>query len=210
MVIGKMPSLSLYRLQLTRAFLPAMLLFSCALGSKDAFSQTEPPFELPPAEQLNTIRAATIYTSKGQIEFELFPQVAPWHVANFKYRADKGYYRNSSFHIFYPDYIIQAGGPANKPAQSANYQLPPEFNQYQHHFGTLGMARKPDMVNPARNSSGNQFHILLGDAPHMDGAFTVFGQLERGEQVLRALEKDDRVLDVKVFVVQAHKSGESK
>lgn len=188
------------------AFIALLLLlelsFLLVLGPFDVLAQSEPPFLLPPRNELNTIKSATIYTSKGELEFDLFPEDAPWHVANFKYRADKHLYRNSVFHIFYPDYIIQAGGPASKPEQSASYQLPPEFNKHRHEFGTLGMARKPDMANPQRNSSGNQFHILLGDAPHMDGAFTIFGKLSKGEQVLSSLEKGDRVLDIKVFVVK--------
>lgn len=167
-----------------------------------ALAQSEPPFLLPPKEQLNTIRAATIYTSRGELEFELFPADAPWHVANFKFRADKQMYKNTVFHIHYPDYIIQAGGPPNNPEQSAAYQLPAEFNSRPHEFGTLGMARKPDIANSQRNSSGNQFHILLADAPHMNGAFTIFGKLTKGEQVLNALQKGDRILDVRVYIVK--------
>ena len=163
-------------------------------------AQPDPPFILPNSKELGKIQSAIIFTNKGQIKFELFPDQAPWHVANFKYRADKGLYRNLVFHIFFPDYIIQAGAPLPNPATPANYTLPPEFNSHEHLFGALGMARKPDYANPDRRSSGNQFHIILGESPHMNGAFTVFGQAVQGLDVLGRLEKGDVVKDVKVFV----------
>ncbi|MCB0311265.1 MAG: peptidylprolyl isomerase, partial [Bdellovibrionales bacterium] len=148
----------------------------------------------------NKIRTAIIYTNRGNLQFKLFPEEAPWHVSNFKYRADKGYYRGTTFHIFYQDYIIQGGGPQRNPVYSAPYTLPAEFNEHQHLKGALGMARKPDYANPERRSSGNQFHILLGDTPRMDGSFTVFGMIERGSELLSKLGKGDQIIDIKVFV----------
>jgi len=178
------------------------LTFSLLAGSR-AFGlpnpDQDPPFQLPKQADLNKLRSAVIHTNKGDLIFKLFPEEAPWHVANFKYRSDKGLYRAIPFHIFYPNYIIQAGAGAKNPAQPAGYTLPAEFNQHKHSFGTLGMARRPDASNPERRSSGNQFHILLGDAPKMNGAFTVFGELVKGDEVLMQLEKDDLVKNVQVF-----------
>jgi len=160
----------------------------------------EPPFALPPQAEINKLKTAVIYTAKGDIRFELFPEEAPWHVTNLKYRSDKGLYRSTVFHIYYPDYIIQGGGPRAKPAATAGYSLPPEFNRRRHFYGTLGMARRPDEANPERASSGNQFHILLREAPHMDGRFTIFGQMTEGGAVLDELREGDEIKDVKVFV----------
>ncbi|MBX7138229.1 MAG: peptidylprolyl isomerase [Oligoflexia bacterium] len=160
----------------------------------------EPPFVLPAPTELNRLKTAVIETNRGTIRFKLFPQEAPWHVANFKYRADKGLYKNVVFHIFHPDYIIQAGAAAPHPDASADYSLPAEFNQHQHLFGALGMARRADFANPERRSSGNQFHILLGDSSHMNGAFTVFGQAIEGLDVLEKLGLGDVVKNVTVYV----------
>ena len=172
----------------------------CLFFAPELQAAGEPPFVLPPQDELNRIRTAVIDTAKGQLRFELYPEEAPWHVANFKYRADKGLYRGTVFHIFYPGYIIQGGGPGANPAVSANYSIPAEFNRHLHIFGALGMARRPDAVNPERASSGNQFHILLGDAPKMDGNYTIFGRLTDGESVLEELQQGDRIKDIRVYV----------
>ena len=181
-------------------FFTAIWLLIWSLIAASLASATEPPFALPPKDGLSRIRTAVIYTSKGDLKFKLFPEEAPWHVANFKYRADRGFYKNTVFHILYPDYIIQGGGPKKNPSESASYSLPAEFTERHHKLGTLGMARKADMINPDRRSSGNQFHILLNEASHMDGQFTIFGELTEGGEVLESLRPGDLITDVKVFV----------
>ena len=180
---------------LSRFFLIISLLFSTP-----AIAEPEAPFELPKASELAKLRSAIIYTEKGDLFFELFPEEAPWHVANFKYLADKEFYKGLSFHLYYPGYVIQGGSPDGKPASGPGYELPPEFSKLPNEFGSLGMARKPDYVNPERRSNGSQFHILLSDAPHMDGSYTVFGKLVKGADILKKLEKGDRIKDIKVFV----------
>jgi cyclophilin family peptidyl-prolyl cis-trans isomerase len=62
------------------------------------------------------------------------------------------------------------------------------------------MARQPNEVNPERRSHGSQFHILLADAPHMNGSYTIFGRVIRGMAVVDALRQGDQILEVKVFV----------
>jgi peptidyl-prolyl cis-trans isomerase B (cyclophilin B) len=159
----------------------------------------EPPFNLPAADQLRRVKSATIYTNRGRLSFELYPEDAPWHVANFKYLADKGFYKGLSFHIFYPGYIIQGGAPRDGKS-GPGYTLPAEFNRHVHKRGSLGMARRPDQVNPGRRSNGSQFHILLEEAPNMNGSYTIFGQLIDGSDALDQLTKGDIIEDVKVFV----------
>ncbi|MBX7143751.1 MAG: peptidylprolyl isomerase [Oligoflexia bacterium] len=163
-------------------------------------AESDPPFNLPPKQELQKLQSAIIYTGKGEIYFELYPQDAPWHVANFKYLADKGFYRNRRFHLYYPGYVIQGGSPDGKPSGGPGYSLPAEFNKHPHELGTLGMARQPDYINPERRSNGSQFHILLSDAPHMDGAYTVFGKVVKGLNVLQKLRKDDLIQDIKVYI----------
>jgi cyclophilin family peptidyl-prolyl cis-trans isomerase len=162
---------------------------------------------LPPRKELLKIRSAIIDTSKGRLYFELFPEEAPWHVANFKYLADKKFYDNLSFHLFEPRYLIQGGDPQGNGFGGPGYSLPAEFSPRNHRFGTLGMARKPDgydskkrLVNPQRVSSGSQFHILLTEAPHMDGRYTIFGKLVGGREVLERLSKGDTIQSVTVFI----------
>jgi cyclophilin family peptidyl-prolyl cis-trans isomerase len=153
------------------------------------------------------IRSAILETSQGRIFIELFPEEAPWHVANFKYLADKGFYKNLSFFIYKPDYLIQAGDPQGTGKGGPGYDLPAEFSARHHTRGTLGMARKPDIdarsgkrANPERRSNGSQFHILLGDAPHMDGEYTIFGKVVGGFDALERLRRGDRIVKLTVFI----------
>lgn len=157
----------------------------------------QPPFDLPSSGELSRIKSAMVATSKGKLIFELFPEEAPWHVANFKYLADRGFYRGRAFHVFIHDFIIQGG--RNSEA-AFKYVLPPEFNQRKHQFGTLGMARPPDYLNPSRSSSATQFHILLSNASNMDGAYTIFGKLIEGGEVLESLGLNDKIRDVTVYI----------
>lgn len=161
-----------------------------------------PPFELPPQTELSRLRTAVLYTDHGQITFDLFPEIAPWHVANLKYLADKKFFQNIKFHIFHPRYIIQGGDPTGRGNGGPGYFLPAEFSEKKHILGTLGMARAPDAANPERLSHGSQFYITLGNALHMDGLYTVFGQLRSGEAALKKLRRDDTIRDFRVFVRQ--------
>ncbi|MCB0340000.1 MAG: peptidylprolyl isomerase, partial [Bdellovibrionales bacterium] len=149
---------------------------------------------------------AVIYTELGEIHFELFPEVAPWHVANFKYRADKGLYKNSKFHIFEPNYLVQGGAENGDEKHQPVYWLPPEFSEMKHEPGILGMARQPDSINPQRRSHGSQFHLILGYPAHMDSHYTIFGKLTKGMDVLQRLRRNDIIYDIKVFVRPLKKS----
>jgi peptidyl-prolyl cis-trans isomerase B (cyclophilin B) len=170
-------------------------------------SAQEPPFEIPPRGELLKIRSAILETSKGKVYLELFPEEAPWHVTNFKYLADKGFYKGLTFHISQPGYLIQGGDPKGTGRGGPGYTLPAEFSSRNHGEGTLGMARVPDKnatsgrpTNPQRRSNGSQFHILLADAPHMDGHYTVFGKVVAGFDVIQGLRKGDRILSLTVFI----------
>ena len=177
------------------------LLFPALSFAKD------PPFNMPPKAEVLKIRRAIVETSKGKIFIELFPEEASWHVANFKYLADKGFYKNLSFHFAQRDYLIQGGDPLGNGRGGPGYDLPAEFSNRNHTLGTVGMARKPDVdektgkrANPERRSNGSQFHILLTDAPHMDGHYTVFGKVVGGFDTLKHLRAGDRIVKVTVLI----------
>lgn len=181
---------------------------TCVLpGQGVAYADSEPPFELPARPEILKIRSAIMETSHGSLHFELLPEEAPWHVANFKYLADKGFYNGLTFHLYMPGYLIQGGDPKGNGSGGPGYVLPAEFSERNHRCGTLGMSRVPDgyskkkrALNPQRNSNGSQFHILLGDAPHMDGRYTVFGKLAAGHDVLARLRKGDTIKKLTVYI----------
>ena len=166
--------------------------------SLSAYSQV--PFELPSKTEIKRIRSAVISTSHGDFLVELLPEVAPIHVANFKYLADKEFYNGLSFHLYHPGYIIQGGDPTGTGNGGPGYSLLPEFSMRKHQKGVLGMSRKSDEINPQRLSNGSQFHIILGDAPKLDKKYTIFGQVIDGMEVVEKLTDGDRIRSIKVFL----------
>jgi cyclophilin family peptidyl-prolyl cis-trans isomerase len=182
----------------TLSFVAAALLI-WPLHHSDAFADSSPSFQLPKAPDLKKLKSGVMRTSKGDIYFELFPEDAPWHVANFKYLADKKFYDNTVFHSHKEGFILQAGLSANSN-KGPGYSLPPEFNYRKHVPGTLGMARAIDIVNPQRRSHGSQFHLLLTENTRMDGSYTIFGQVVRGMDVLKSLTKGDTIRSLTVYV----------
>ncbi len=185
----------------------ALLLGVFLVCSLPGSAENSVPFEIPEHSEVLKIRSAIIETTQGKLFVELYPEEAPLHVSNFKYLADRGFYSGLSFHLYQPGYILQGGDPKGTGFGSPGYSLPPEFSRRNHRLGTLGMARKPDLhgdpkrpANPERLSSGSQFHILLGDAPHLDGSYTIFGRVVGGLDVLHDLRKGDRIEKVTVFI----------
>jgi peptidyl-prolyl cis-trans isomerase B (cyclophilin B) len=188
--------------------LSAFILISFWLGWLLPYpAHGNPPFEIPQRREVVKIRSAIIETSQGKLFVELYPEDAPVHVSNFKYLADKGFYSGTTFHLYRPGYLIQGGDPKGTGLGGPGYTLSPEFSRRNHVLGTLGMARKPDThgdpkepVNPQRRSDGSQFHILLGDAPHLDGNYTIFGRIVGGIEVLQRLREGDQIGKVTVFI----------
>lgn len=155
-----------------------------------------------------TIRSAILETSQGRIYIELFPEEAPWHVANFKYLADKGFYNGKTFHLYEPHQIIQGGDPRGNGFGGPGYTLPPEFSKRHHSFGTVGMARIPNTdqqgrsINPERRSNGSQFYFILGDDDplRMDRDHTIFGRVVGGLDVMERLRPGDTIQGLTVFI----------
>jgi cyclophilin family peptidyl-prolyl cis-trans isomerase len=185
----------------------ALIILVLLISPLSVRGDNTPPFELPPRSEILKIRSAVLETTRGTIYLELFPEEAPWHVANFKYLADKGFYRGLTFHVYRPNFLIQGGDPLGTGFGGPGYTLPPEFSSRHHTFGTLGMSRKPDTasrkgrpLNPQRRSSGSQFYITLGEAPDMDSLYTVFGKVVGGADVVQELRAGDKIQKLTVYI----------
>src|SRR6185312_108197 len=130
---------------------------------------------------------ATIETSKGTIELELYPDDAPETVANFEKLAGEGFYDGLIFHRVIPDFMIQAGCPEGTGTGGPGYKFDDEFNDHKIVRGTLAMA------NAGPNTNGSQFFIVTADAtPWLDGKHTAFGQVTSGQEVVDAIQNVDR------------------
>jgi cyclophilin family peptidyl-prolyl cis-trans isomerase len=130
---------------------------------------------------------ATIHTSMGDIELELFDEDAPKTVENFTKLAGDGFYDGLVFHRVIPDFMIQGGCPRGDGTGDAGYKFEDEFNDHPIVRGTLAMA------NAGPNTNGSQFFIVTAQAtPWLDGKHTAFGQVTAGQDVVDAISAVDR------------------
>ena len=125
---------------------------------------------------------ATLHTSEGPIEIELYPNEAPKTVENFTKLAGDGFYDGLIFHRVIPDFMIQGGDPTGTGSGGPGYQFEDEPNQHRVERGALAMA------NAGPNTNGSQFFIVTADAcPWLDGKHTVFGRVTSGMDVVDAI-----------------------
>jgi cyclophilin family peptidyl-prolyl cis-trans isomerase len=150
-----------------------------------------PPTIVDPAQSYT----ATIVTAKGEIEVELYTGDAPLTVNNFVYLAQSGFYDGLTFHRVVPGFVIQGGDPLGSGRGGPGYTVPAEIVK-PHPKGALATARTGDQVNPKRASSGSQFYITLAPTPHLDGGYTVFGQVTRGIEVVESIAMGDVIQQI--------------
>ena len=140
---------------------------------------------------------AEIVTDKGTIKLVLYDDIAPLHVDNFKKLAKSGFYKGLNFHRVVPKFVIQGGDPNGNGTGGPGYTIPAEISSKVKHLeGSLAAARTGDEVNPKRESSGSQFYICLEATPFLDGAYTVYGQVTEGMEVVKSIKQGDKILDV--------------
>jgi cyclophilin family peptidyl-prolyl cis-trans isomerase len=172
-----------------------------------------PLAQVPPAERAdrfsgpapmsvdpNQIYEATIVTSKGNIVAELYTDT-PESVNNFVTLAQNGFYDGLTFHRVEPGFVIQGGDPKGDGGGSPGYTIPAEIN-HNHSKGALAWARTSDEVNPERRSSGSQFYITLDETPHLDGAYSVFGQVIEGMDVAEKIAVGDKIERIDISTPQ--------
>lgn len=128
---------------------------------------------------------AVIETTKGTIVMELYPDVAPKTVENFKSLTNKGFYNGLVIFRVEPG-LIQTGSPTNVNTGGPGYTIDAEFNEKKHIAGTVAMARAADI-----NSAGSQFYICKVPLSMLDGQYTIFGQVIEGMDALNKIQKGD-------------------
>ena len=111
----------------------------------------------------------------GRVTIEMRPDVAPNHVARIKELTRQGFYDGLTFHRVIEGFMAQTGDPRGDGTGGSGQNLTQEFNQLNFERGTLGMARAQ---NP--NSADSQFFIMFEPAPHLNGQYTVWGQVTDG------------------------------
>ncbi|MDQ6964156.1 MAG: peptidylprolyl isomerase [Mariprofundales bacterium] len=127
-----------------------------------------------------------ITTKYGDIVIDLFADVAPNTVANFKYLVGRGFYDGLLFHRVIDGFMAQGGCPDGTGTGGPGYKIEAEFNERPHLRGSVAMARAADP-----DSAGSQFYICYGEQRHLDGHYSVFGQVVSGMDVVDRIEQGD-------------------
>jgi len=139
---------------------------------------------------------ATIETTLGTIEAELYQMDAPKTVANFAGLAKEGFYNGIIFHRVVPGFVIQGGDPngtgtGGKSIYGKEFadELNPETKSYQEGYkkGVLAMA------NHGPNTNSSQFFILLADQAWMPKNYTIFGKVIKGMDIVEKIGKVELV-----------------
>ena len=121
----------------------------------------------------------------GIMKGELYPDVAPITVENFKKLADEHFYDGLIFHRVIPGFMIQGGDPQGTGMGGPGYTIKGEFssngvkNDLKHEKGVLSMARAMDP-----DSAGSQFFIMHATASYLDGQYAAFGRITEGLEVI--------------------------
>jgi len=133
---------------------------------------------LPGADNTREETICVIETTHGVMTFRFFEEDAPLHGAHFRKLVREGFYDGKTFYRVVKGHVIQAGDGEG----TAGPTVKAEFNSRPHVVGTVGMARDEDP-----DSGSTEFYICLAPRPHLDGKYTVFGQLVEGYDVLEKI-----------------------
>lgn len=136
--------------------------------------------------------------ANGVIEIELFPEVAPEHVARIKRLAREGYYNDVVFHRVIEGFMAQTGDVQHGKREgylqryggiggSVYPNLKAEFSDLPFDRGVLGMARAQDP-----DTGNSQFFIMFDAGYFLNGQYTVFGKVLNGMDVVDAIKKGNQ------------------
>ena len=161
-----------------------------------------------------------IITNMGTITVKLYSKT-PKHRDNFEKLALTGYYNNLLFHRVINGFMIQGGDPYTRDTSAAavakygqggpGYTIPAEFvPEYKHKKGALAAARRGDVANPMKESSGSQFYIVQDEkaCAQLDGAYTVYGETIKGFDIIDRIaqvatdNRDRPIMDVKIIKIR--------
>jgi cyclophilin family peptidyl-prolyl cis-trans isomerase/HEAT repeat protein len=134
-----------------------------------------------------------IDTERGRIEIEMAVVDAPLTCLNFMTLARQGFFNGVKWHRIVPNFVIQAGDPRGDGEGGPGFAIRDEINERPYLRGTIGMALE------WADTGGSQFFLTHSPQPHLDGRYTVFGQVVRGLDVLDAVRPGDSVTRVWVW-----------
>jgi len=138
-------------------------------------------------EKYKTNPYALIFTGKGEIEMELYFDVAPVTVLTFIKAAKDGYFDGLTFHRIIPNFVVQGGDPRGDGYGGTDFFIRCEYSDESYQRGTVGMATS------GRDTGRLQFFIALSPQPHLEARYTVFGQVLEGMEIVDQISHGDLI-----------------
>jgi cyclophilin family peptidyl-prolyl cis-trans isomerase/HEAT repeat protein len=145
-----------------------------------------------------------IDTERGRIEIEMGVLDAPLTCHTFMALARQGFFNGVKWHRIVPNFVAQAGDPRGDGEGGPGFTIRDEINERPYLRGTMGMALE------WADTGGSQFFLTHSPQPHLDGRYTVFGQVVRGLEVLDSLRPGDAITRVWVWDGKTMAGGEKK
>jgi peptidylprolyl isomerase len=122
----------------------------------------------------------------GRVVIRMRPDLAPVHVARVKELVRQGFYDGLIFHRVIDGFMAQTGDPKGDGTGGSGKNIQAEFNKEPHLRGAVSMARASNI-----NSADSQFFIVLDDSQHLDGNYTLWGQVVSGMEFVDKIRKGD-------------------
>jgi cyclophilin family peptidyl-prolyl cis-trans isomerase len=146
-------------------------------------------YESAPPMMIDTNRqylATVKMENGGEFVIELFPEKAPLTVNSFVFLAQQGFFDGVTFHRVLDGFMAQGGDPTGTGRGGPGYQFVNEDNDLS--FDKPGVVA---MANAGRDTNGSQFFITFDEAKHLNGGYTIFGQVISGMEVVNELTRRD-------------------
>lgn len=173
---------------------------------KNQVSPHLPPFKTKLGQVLNSnadyVRAvsrkngtvkAVFTTSKGIFTINLTPEDAPLTVDNFIKLAKSNYFNGVSVHRVVPNFVMQDGDPRGDGNGGPGWSIRCEVNMLEYGRGAVGMALS------GKDTGGSQWFVTHAPQPHLDGGYTVFGQVNESDmKVVDSIVRGDKIISVKI------------
>jgi cyclophilin family peptidyl-prolyl cis-trans isomerase/HEAT repeat protein len=135
---------------------------------------------------------AIVTTTRGSFTVELLPEEAPLNVDNFIQLAKRRYFNGITIHRVVPNFVIQDGDPRGDGNGGPGYQIRCEINEVPYQRGAVGMALS------GKDTGGSQWFVTHSPQPHLDGGYTVFGNVVAGMDVVDSIARGDVIRSIAI------------
>lgn len=167
-----------------KKILIGLLIIGLSLG---AYAQSENRTKTSNVSQKAEAPIVVLETNVGKIELKMFPKASPLAVENFVTHVKNGYYNGLIFHRVIKGFMIQGGDPTGtgRGGESIWHK---EFKNENTPNLVFDRPFLLAMANHGPNTNGSQFFITTVPTPHLNGGYTIFGEVVAGQDVVRKIE----------------------